>query len=292
MLGSQQQNLERHPSDDDPQARLGCCRPGRTLVRCRRSWWLVVPKQCRALGPCHSTVDFCSSSQQPKIDCGRSRTQWKVSIDLFKLIIMTFSNVEFECGRLFAVGGRDGSSCLRTVECYDPHTNRWTLVAPMSKRRGGVGVAVAHGYLYAFGGHDAPASNPSASRFDCVERYKTLFNISFLKNCCSKPSFKWFGNFFFSRFLIHDCFMYKYGRYDPTTDTWTNVTIMSTGRDAMGVAFMGDRLLVVGGYDGQSYLSLVEAYDPLNNEWLQVSVDFIFKKFTFLTIESISSKFH
>lgn len=86
--------------------------------------------------------------------------------------------------------------------------------------------------------------------------------------------------------------MYKYGRYDPTTDTWTNVTIMSTGRDAMGVAFMGDRLLVVGGYDGQSYLSLVEAYDPLNNEWLQVSVDFIFKKFTFLTIESISSKFH
>ncbi len=72
--------------------------------------------------------------------------------------------------RLYAVGGRDGSSCLRTVECYDPHTNRWTLVAPMSKRRGGVGVAVAHGFLYAFGGHDAPASNPSAARFDCVER--------------------------------------------------------------------------------------------------------------------------
>lgn len=68
------------------------------------------------------------------------------------------------------MGGRDGSSCLRTVECYDPHTNRWTLVAPMSKRRGGVGVAVAHGFLYAFGGHDAPASNPSAARFDCVER--------------------------------------------------------------------------------------------------------------------------
>ena len=42
----------------------------------------------------------------------------------------------------------------------------------MTKRRGGVGVAVAHGYLYAFGGHDAPASNPSAARFDCVERYK------------------------------------------------------------------------------------------------------------------------
>ena len=49
------------------------------------------------------------------------------------------------------------------------------MVAPMSKRRGGVGVAVAHGFLYAFGGHDAPASNPSAARFDCVERYLLLF---------------------------------------------------------------------------------------------------------------------
>ena len=72
--------------------------------------------------------------------------------------------------RLYAVGGHYGSSCLRTVECYNPPTNRWTLVAPMSKRRGEVGVAVAHGFLYAFGGHDAPASNPSAARFDCVER--------------------------------------------------------------------------------------------------------------------------
>jgi kelch-like protein 1/4/5 len=40
-------------------------------------------------------------------------------------------------GKLYAVGGRDGSSCLNSVECYDPHTNRWTLVSPMLKRRGG-----------------------------------------------------------------------------------------------------------------------------------------------------------
>lgn len=30
--------------------------------------------------------------------------------------------------------------------------------------------AAAHGFLYAFGGHDAPASQPNAARFDCVER--------------------------------------------------------------------------------------------------------------------------
>lgn len=76
----------------------------------------------------------------------------------------------FNLSRLYAVGGRDGSSCLKNVERYDPHTNKWTSCASMIKRRGAVGVGVLNGYLYAVGGHDAPASIPSASRFDCVER--------------------------------------------------------------------------------------------------------------------------
>ena len=72
--------------------------------------------------------------------------------------------------RLYAVGGRDGSSCLRSVERYDPHTNRWTPCAPLNRRRGGVGLGVLNGHLYAVGGHDAPASSPTVNRLDCVER--------------------------------------------------------------------------------------------------------------------------
>lgn len=41
----------------------------------------------------------------------------------------------------------------------------------MNKRRGGVGVGVANGFLYALGGHDTPASNPSVCRTETVERY-------------------------------------------------------------------------------------------------------------------------
>lgn len=44
-------------------------------------------------------------------------------------------------GRLYVVGGRDGSVCHRSVEAFDPHTNKWTLRAPMNRRRGGVGVS-------------------------------------------------------------------------------------------------------------------------------------------------------
>lgn len=80
--------------------------------------------------------------------------------------------------RLFAVGGRDGSSCLRSMECFDPHTNKWSMCAPMAKRRGGVGVATYNNFLYAVGGHDAPASNHCSRLSDCVER---SVNASLLK---------------------------------------------------------------------------------------------------------------
>lgn len=47
-------------------------------------------------------------------------------------------------GKLYAVGGRDGSACLRSVEAYCPYTNKWKFCAPMNKRRGGVGVSLGY----------------------------------------------------------------------------------------------------------------------------------------------------
>lgn len=67
-------------------------------------------------------------------------------------------------------------------------------------------------------------------------------------------------------------------RYDPKTDTWTMVAPLSMPRDAVGVCLLGDRLYAVGGYDGQTYLNTMEAYDPQTNEWTQV----IFKSVIFL----------
>lgn len=59
-------------------------------------------------------------------------------------------------------------------------------------------------------------------------------------------------------------------RYDPATDTWTQVACLNVGCDSAGVSLLGDRLFCVGGYDGQTYLDLVHAYDPQTNEWTQV----------------------
>lgn len=47
---------------------------------------------------------------------------------------------------------------LKTVEKYNPETNKWTCVASMGARRGGVGVATLGGCLYATGGYDGTSN--------------------------------------------------------------------------------------------------------------------------------------
>ncbi|GLV31087.1 uncharacterized protein CBL_12160 [Carabus blaptoides fortunei] len=140
-------------------------------------------------------------------------------------------------GRLYAVGGRDGASCLRTVECYDPHTNKWTPCAPMTRRRGGVGVGVANGFLYALGGQDAPANNPAASRFDCVERYDpgtdTWTIVASLSNkrdavgvCSLGDRLMAIGGYDGGQYLR------TVEQYDPNSNEWTSVAPLITGRAA------------------------------------------------------------
>lgn len=76
-------------------------------------------------------------------------------------------------------------------------------------------------------------------------------------------------------FSPHTQFHFSLLRYDPKTDTWTMVAPLSMPRDAVGVCLLGDKLYAVGGYDGQSYLNTMEAYDPQTNEWTQVIIKFI-----------------
>lgn len=67
---------------------------------------------------------------------------------------------------LFAVGGWCSGDAIASVERFDPQAGEWKMVAPMSKRRCGVGVAVLHELLYAVGGHDGQSYLNSIERYD------------------------------------------------------------------------------------------------------------------------------
>lgn len=68
--------------------------------------------------------------------------------------------------------GYDGTTSLRTVECYFPESNRWAMMAPMIKHRSAAGVVALGHYVYAIGGHDG------MSIFDSVSYGNVFFKFN------------------------------------------------------------------------------------------------------------------
>lgn len=57
-------------------------------------------------------------------------------------------------GKLYAVGGNEGSSYFANNEEYDPVTNTWLSRASMPTARSQLAVGVINGKLYAVGGYN------------------------------------------------------------------------------------------------------------------------------------------
>lgn len=55
-------------------------------------------------------------------------------------------------GKVYAVGGFNGSLRVRTVDVYDATLDQWTACAGMVARRSTLGVAVLNNCIYAVSG--------------------------------------------------------------------------------------------------------------------------------------------
>lgn len=84
---------------------------------------------------------------------------------------------------MFLVGGWCSGDAIASVERFDPQSADWKMVAPMSKRRCGVGVAVLNDLLYAVGGHDGQSYLNSTERFvkTVKEKSKNVIVLTFFK---------------------------------------------------------------------------------------------------------------
>lgn len=179
-------------------------------------------------------------------------------------------------GPIYAVGGHDGWSYLNSVERYDPVAGQWSFVAVMTTPRSTVGVAVLEHKLYAIGGRDG------SSCLNSVEVYDPHVN----KWSLAAPMVQRRGGV---GVAVLRGYLYAAGghdapassdlskqfssveRYDSRIDQWGLIVPMKNCRDAVGMATLGDRLYSVGGYDGNTYLDAVEAYDPDSNDWKSVA---------------------
>jgi len=168
-------------------------------------------------------------------------------------------------GKIYAVGGYDGSDYLSTVEEYDPSTDSWTTRAAMPTPRTGFGLVAANGKLYAIGGYNG-------DRLATVEEYNPSTNSWTVR--ASMPTAR--SNL--GAVAAVNGKVYCIGgnaqsgevdtveEYDPTTNSWMTKTNMPTARAAMAVATaVNGKIYAVGGDNGSA--SKVEAYDPTTDAW-------------------------
>lgn len=141
-------------------------------------------------------------------------------------------------GHIFVVGGWDGTTHLRCVQCYDVRRDVWVSTAPMPTRRYALACVAARGLLYAIGGgmRDGNATGETISLGNHHGRIAASTVVEV---------------------------------YNPRDNTWRRLPSLRTARMACTCVVMPDgRVWVMGGQDTDKHpLSSVEVYDPVAAVW-------------------------
>jgi len=189
-------------------------------------------------------------------------------------------------GKIYVVGGFERPSLgnvmsfaiTRSVEMYDPATDRWTSKAPLPVGLHHVGIGVSGGRLYVIGGYAQSALsvwNPVATVYayaPATDSWTERAPMPTARGALSVTE--------------HDGKLYAIGGYDrkannaqvevydPARNAWTTAEPLPTPRDHLATATVGGKIYAIGGrIDGDYSRNLVvtELYDPATNRWTRVS---------------------
>ena len=148
----------------------------------------------------------------------------------------------------------------------------WTSMAPMPTARGGLGVAVLNGKIYAIGGlnGDVPLStteeyNPVTNQWTTkapMPTHRSGFAITVYKN-----------KIYVIGGTIGNGYVGNNEAYDPITNTWETKASMPTPRADLCTNLVNDKIYLIGGkkYSSTSpyftEINVNEVYDPANDTW-------------------------
>ncbi|XP_017560081.1 kelch-like protein 9 [Pygocentrus nattereri] len=188
----------------------------------------------------------------------------------------TFFHLSALKGKLYAVGGRNASGEIDTVECYNLSKNEWTFVSPMSEPHYGHAGTVHGGLMFVSGGITRDAFQKELSCYDpdtdSWSRRADMMELRGLHCMCTVDNrlYVMGGNHFRGTNDYDDVLSCEY--YSPATDQWTLVAPMPRGQSDVGVAVFKGKIYVVGGYSWNSrcMVDIVQCYDPEKDEWERV----------------------
>lgn len=175
-------------------------------------------------------------------------------------------------GHIYAIGGRDYSNELDSVERYDPHTNTWEFVAPLKREVYAHAGAVLDGKMYVTCGRRGMAYLRETYCFDPAANSWTA--------CAEGPVERaWHGMAAVNGrvYVIggsNDECRYrrdvlKVACFDPEANSWSLMTPLPAGHGEPGVAVLDSRIYILGGrsHDKGNRMKYVHVYNTDTDEW-------------------------
>ncbi|KAM9709671.1 kelch-like protein 9 [Menidia menidia] len=188
----------------------------------------------------------------------------------------TFFHLSALKGKLFAVGGRNATGEIDTVECYNLKKNEWTFVTSMMEPHYGHAGTVHGGLMYISGGITRDTFQKELWCYDPVcdawGRRADMMELRGLHCMCTVGDrlYVMGGNHFRGSSDYDDVLGCEF--YSPDADQWTVVAPMPRGQSDVGVTVFNGQIYVVGGYSWNSrcMVDIVQRYDPEQDAWDRV----------------------
>ena len=168
-------------------------------------------------------------------------------------------------GRVLVVGGLGINGPVNNGEIYDPATNSFTTVGPMTAaREAPTATLLPNGTVLITGGGDATGDLATAEIFDpttdtftatsgTMSSPRASHAATLLQNGTVLITGGWDGTTAFNTAEI----------YDPATGLFTSTgTMLSARRNHTATLLADGRVLLAGGHDATNFLSSTELYNP------------------------------
>lgn len=173
---------------------------------------------------------------------------------------------------IYAIGGRDYSNELESVECYDPRTNTWKYVAPLKREVYGHAGAAVDGKIYITCGRRGPEYLRDTSCYDPATNDWTQCAqgpVERAWHCMASVNGRAYviGGSNDEHGYRRD--VLKVGCFNPVTNCWSLVSPLPAGHGEPGVAVLDTRIYILGGrsHDRGNRMKYVHVYNTETDEW-------------------------
>jgi len=167
-------------------------------------------------------------------------------------------------------------SCIVAVKpafsSADIAEDSWTSKAPMHQARGGLGVAVVNGKIYAIGGSVAASPTSTGYTYSMYVGTNEVYDpaTDTWETKTAMPTARWLLQanvvnekiYLISGVNTASDLLNVNEVYDPATDSWSTKEPMPTGANLYASAAVDNRIYVIGGFSNGNQI-----YDPETDSW-------------------------